>query len=453
MPVATTPPRKPEDKPNLVISKKEFVSQVVDTTKVDYDTLSTFIQGQKWIVDYYSQNLGRDSAATSFQPGLPAIWGQYRMIRGFELVVSDSQPMNTRQNNDDTGQLESTSSAIVYSCVSPQNGDMFIADIGNGRNAIFQVNVPALMGHYPEANTTIEYSLIQQVDNAFLDRLFKERVTKTLYFSKENFKNGLKALLTEDDINITNRLAKARGRLIYTYFKEFFDDVKETFVLPFQESLTYDPNLTRFMRSILATEDHPQVSHVTLHGVGSDVFSNQITLFDAIAKRDPNLLYSASRHMGISPIAVFRNRPLFASIAYSGIKQVITAVDPAFSVNNHDKVSTVIGPIVKAGVRQGDMRSILPQLGLNGSEPRPDDGNYIKRVVVDDYYVLSKDYYDDGPNKSMLEQMLLDRTDGKPINLNDLADLADYAMKFDNLERFYYVPLILVLIKLAPGVF
>jgi hypothetical protein len=129
------------------------------------------------------------------------------------------------------------------------------------------------------------------------------------------------------------------------------------------------------------------------------------------------------------------------------------ATDVAFSVNNPLYEPLIIDSLQKAGVRQPDMRSILPHLDLDsGKEPRPDESSYIKRVIVDGFYVLSKDFYEDTDDQSMLEVLVGQTLRGEAINLSDLADLADYATKFDNLERFYYTPIILALIKMAPGV-
>lgn len=452
MPVAMPPDEPLGNEPNVRISESAYKSQqVIDTRKTSLNTLATYVQGQKWPVDYYKQILGTDSANASYQDGLPSVFGQYHLIRNVQLIVSDQ--LTNRQNTNDINQFETSGAGLIYNCIEPQDGDMFVTDIGNGMNAIFQVNETNLGGYYPEAVTSASWAVIKKVSGKFLDDLNTHRVVRRSFFSIENLRGGLKPILSEDDVNVIKRLANARSRLIYLYFKDFFDDAKETFVLPWQHpGLTYDPYLVRFMKSILETRDHPQVSAVTAHGVSADVYSNQVTLFDAFAQRDPGLLYSASRLMGVSPISNFRQRPLFAGIAYSGIKQVITAIDAAFSVNN-TKVNHATLSMMKAGVRQDDIRSLLPQLELEGSEPRGEEASWIKRVLVDEFYVLSEDFYQGNIAKmSILERLLHERLNDRPIRLDELADLADYAHKFDNLERFYYTPLILVLIKLADGV-
>jgi hypothetical protein len=455
MPVAETPKDQGPIKPNVRISDSQYVSQVVDTRKTDINTLSSYLSGQKWQVDYYRQILGRDSAGASYQDGLPPAYGQYELIRNFQLVVTDD--LKTVQDTQDTNNYRTTGAGLIYNCLPVQDGDMFIADIGNGMNGIFQVNESTIGGYYPEAATAVTWTLTRQVTRDFLDRLNNNRVETESYFSLENFRSGLKPILTLDDMNVIKRLANARSRLLHLYFKDFFDDARETFVVPVVPSLggllTYDPYVVRFMKSILETRDHVQVSAITAHGVSADLYSNQVSLFDALAQRDPGLLYSASRKMGLSPIRAFRQRPLFAGIAFSGIKQVVTAIDAAFNVNTGYHAPHAAGKLAKADVRQDDMRSLLPQLDLTGEEPRGGAAAWIKRVVVDDYYVLSEAFYEGNTAQmSRLEFMINERLNNRPIDLKELADLADYAHKYDNLERFYYTPLILTLIKLAPGV-
>ena len=439
------------EKPNLVISEVPLETPVAETKRRDLEGLASFASGQKWAVDYYRQSQGRDSAPASFQDDLPAPYGQYRLVKGFELIVTN--PLSQDQNNSETGGFALLGSSGVYSVITPDNGDMFIADVGNGRRVIFQVNEPKRGSIHPEALTTIDYRGMRFVDAAFVDKLNKNRVVETLFFLRENFRNGVKCLLTREEVDSNRRLVNARRRLIALYFRTFFDDNKQTFVLPYQKLLTYDPNVTKFMKAILDTAEHPQVAWITELGVGADVYSNQWTLFDALARKDAELLYSCSRLMAISPIQQYRAKPHFASIYYSGVKQVISAADPAYSVNNNYMPPHATTQIQKAGVRQTDMRSIVPQLDLSGQEPMPDYGSYIHRVKIDDYYVFSKAFYDDEPGQSNLEAMTLARLRGQPIDLNLLADIADYAQKFDNLEMFYYIPVILTLIKLAPGVY
>lgn len=452
MPVVTEPEDEPAFlHPNLTIAPEDYKSQVVDTRKVEFDGLSTYLGGMKWACDYYSQIQGRDSAAASFDADRAAPFGQYRVVRGFEIVVASE--LSGTQNTSDGGGFSRTGSGHIYSIITPQLGDVFIADIGGGQNAALMITSATRMSIYPESPTTVEYKIKDYADEKFLKAL-NSRVQETYFFSKENYRNGVKCLLTEEEVRITQRLGEAYFRLMNLYLRDFFSEKFQTLLVPGQAAPTYDPACTHFVRSILATGDHPRVIQITQLGVSHDVFSNELTLWDAIATRDANLLYSVAKKMTLAPISMFRTFPWMASIYYSGIKQVVSPVDVGYSVDKENRQPHEGMPFIKAQVRQRDIDSILPALGLDDMEPHPDkeQTRFIHRVVKDEYYVFSKAFYEDTAGKSMLEGMVLDRIRGNAINLSDLADLADYARKFDNLERYYYIPIILTLIKLASGV-
>lgn len=330
---------------------------------------------------------------------------------------------------------------------------MFIADLGNGQEALFQINNPRRQGIYPESPTEVDYRVMFIVDKAFAQRLQKLRVVKTVYFMRENYRNGVKCLLVKEEIDVSRRLVDAFRRLIPLYFKDFFSDRFNTFIVPMQDAVTYDPNIVKFMKAILDTDQHHKMSTLTELGVAHSVYSNQLTIFDVLAQRDYNLLYSCSRHLAIADVLQMRQLPLMRSIVFSGVKQIMMATDVAFSVNNPLWGPEVIDNLQKAGVRQPNMRSILPHLNHDGEmEPRPDISTYIKQITVDDYYVFSKEFYEDISEQSQLEILTAQTLRGQPVDLKVLADLADYAVKFDNLERFYYTPIILALIKMASGV-
>lgn len=450
MPFVDVPDEKPVEKPNLKIADTEYRGQVVETRKQNFFSLATFTSGMKWPCDYYSQIQGRDNAAASYQDDLPAVFGQYRRIRGFEIIVTT--PLSHQQNNDGTGEWVSTGSGTIYSCVTPQNGDIFLADIGNGQEALLQINNPRRQGIYSESPTEVDFR-ITSYGGDIVDNLNKHRVVDTVYFMRENYRNGVKCLLVKEEIDTNRRLVDAFHRLVPLYFRDFFADRFNTFLVPGQLTSTYDPNVVRFIKAILGTEHHRLMNTLTELGVAHDVHSNQITVFDVIAKRDYNLLYSASRHLQIAHVERMRQHALMRSIVFSGIKQMLIAVDPSTSNNDPIHLPEAWGMLQDGGVRQPNMRSILPNLDLTDPMPEsPRLGEMIKPVLADEFYVFSEQFYNDAPGMSDLEVLTAQTLRGESIDLEMLADIADGSVKFDNLERFYYTPIILALIKMASGV-
>lgn len=450
MPLPTVPVAKAPDVPNLKKHEEVYQSPVVDTRHVSYNTLATFPAGQKWIVDFYNQVQLRDNAAASFQEDLLAALQQLHLIRGWELVVT--QPLSYSQNSEDSRGWEGTGSSMVYSPMTPNLGDIFIADIGDGASALFQVTECKRNTIYPESGTEISYRATRNLNASTMASL-KKKTVATFIFDKENMRNGIQCLIREEEVDVIRRLGRCYDRLAHLFLRDFYSTEFKTLVVPDQQLSTYDPYMVRFIRGTLDSRSYPQVLQITELGVAYDVFSNQYSLFDAIMRMDISLLYSVSKYAGLSSINSFRARPMMNSIYFSGIHQVVTMTDVPYSVDSVGEMAHGSLKFEPTGVRSGDFDKILPQLNLtNDDNIKQGEQPLIHPALFDDCYILSKNFYDDGENKSVLERLLYDRLDTESSNLQDLLRVAEDAPRWNNLERFYYIPLVLALIKLAPGV-
>lgn len=439
----------PEEKPNLVINPTPMETQVVDTRKEQYDTLSSFISGSKWAVDYYSQVQGRDNAAASFQPDLPKPYGQYRLVRNFELIVTS--PLSYQQNSGDVRGWTATGTAAMYSVITPNNGDVFIADVGDGQNALVQITSTQRGSIFPEAATTIEFRITDVLSATMLEEL-NSRVVETLFFDRENFRNGIKPLINKQEADVIRRLNQAYQRLVPLYFRDFYDRSFGTFIVPGQTVTTYDPYMTRFVRAIIDSQAFPQIYKVNELTVSHDVLSDEPTVLDVILRKDLPLLYSVSKRVGVSRISAYRAFPLMRTIYYSGVEQVVSVTDPHWANEHNYAPPHAFTELVPAGIRQTDVESILPALNGPAANAAMDASTSVHPVCRDDFYIFSREFYQDAPGMSQLEVLLRARLNDRAIDLEALADIADSALRFDNIDRFYYTPIILALIKLAPGV-
>ncbi|MNY01736.1 hypothetical protein D3C86_1342790 [compost metagenome] len=67
-----------------------------------------------------------------------------------------------------------------------------------------------------------------------------------------------------------------------------------------------------------------------------------------------------------------------------------------------------------------------------------------------DYYVLSEAFWkQEYEGLSKLEQLTLSAMTGEAINKTALLKLVKTSKNWNNLERFYYVPILLILIKVG----
>jgi hypothetical protein len=94
----------------------------------------------------------------------------------------------------------------------------------------------------------------------------------------------------------------------------------------------------------------------------------------------------------------------------------------------------------------GRLDDLIEESNLKGL-PYP-DLPLIKDVTVDDYYVFSEAFYkQDTPNMSKLEASVWDMLNRKALNLSLLVFYTRTWQTWGALERFYYTPFVLMLIR------
>src|SRR5690606_33077711 len=126
-------------------------------------------------------------------------------------------------------------------------------------------------------------------------------------------------------------------------------------------------------------------------------------------------------------------------------KQVVSVTDIPVSADQEAPLAHAFIGFERGATRTQKISHLLPDLDLT-DDPDVPAIPYIHPAMESDYYVCSKAFYEDTAGQSRLESMLLARLRGEGIDLQVLAEIADAAPTFENLDRFYYVPIILALI-------
>lgn len=449
----TLPDEPSKDVPSIAITETPYQGNVVDTRKDSINTLSTYVSGQKWKVDAYLQVLGKDDAANTHSDDILAIYRQLRLVRGLTVMVT--QDLQSRQSSEPDKHFEVTGSSDVPHGVTPNLGDIFVADIGDGRNAILTITSSERASFYQESLTSVEYRVVGYLDNE-KQRNLDSKVIQTLYYDEEYLRSGLNPLITEQVVEDRRTLRELYSVLVTTYFRSFFSNKYKTFILPGQDGTTYDPYLTKFIKAIVDHEVYPYFHDVTIYSTNEDVYTVQNTIWELFLRGDMHMLPLLSKVAGIAPRRRYRTRPLFNGIYFSGIEAVVTMTDVPFSHDTAGMSNTVIGGLSKAGVRVPTVSEIMPILDLRDHTPEiiqpTKELPIITRIVEGDYYIFSNEFYDEGKPGSLLEKLVLTRLEDGDMDVSDLTKVVKNSLKFNNLERFYYVPILLALIKLADGV-
>ena len=161
------------------------------------------------------------------------------------------------------------------------------------------------------------------------------------------------------------------------------------------------------------------------------------TIWDVIVQRDNFLMKECMQRMGGVYAARFTYEPMLEGIRYSGVKAVVYPINPvvSFDYQRTEKQKLVNEEIVLKP-------TMVFELPTDGKPP------LIKTVTVDDYYVLSKAFYDkDEENLSQLEIQVLNYLNNQAMDNRVLIALAQNYTGWGGLERFYYGALLLILLK------
>ena len=452
-----------------VIAKPQYKGVTVDTTVVPLSNLLSHVEGSSWTVNYYSQVLDLDSPTAGQGLGVSPIHQQYRLIKGMELKVTG--PLTASQDPESKN-MTYRGAASVYPFIIPNEGDMFLADIGAGREGVFQVTDVVRMSVFKQAVHSIEYIM---VDYATPERLvdLDEKVVQTFFYAKDFLRHGQNPLLFEEDYEVTQFLRRNYLSWCERYFKSFFSREYTTMILPGQKQATYDHYLVKSLLQVFSTWDCEQVRYVRQLNTEDDYSLRATTVWDAILKRDKALLRDSFTQYGLVSAGTFTSDPMLEGIRYSGIHQVIYPVDATLTVdyNQYPVTKLVSGLLLQRAPDKLSISSLLtpskvplrekvPQvidgMNLTGEDGVPIPLPFIPPVIhpamADGWYMFSQAFYKNerlAGQQSQLELMVHDYLDGKELNIKRLKSFCVEMENWGTLDRFYFTPVVLILIKAA----
>jgi hypothetical protein len=446
MPLIKTPSTQPPlpPKPTLTIAKPDYKNIQVDARYDPKETILTHVEGKAWTIDFYSQVLGRDSGTQGQGLGTDPVFQQYKLISGMEVKVTTD--LSSSQNTE-TGEMNTTGTATVYPFVIPNKGDMFVADLLDGRRGIFEVTESQRLSIFREACHSIDYKLVDYGTPERLNDL-KNKVVQTAYFEKDFIYHGQNPILVGDDYENLQFLRRNYGTLITQYFKRFYSKEYATLIVPDQQDVTYDAFLVRAVFQHLTTWDARELTTLRQLNCDDDQVMKADCVWTAIIERNRALLPDAFWEVGYVSSKSFTYQPVFEGIRWSGVDRVIYPIDPMVRVDNqfeqNVKMAGEFVPQRTAVVNRKSMASLL-----NASEGDQTKIG-IKDTFENGYYVFSKAFYENDRAEnaqSKLELCVQDYLDEKEISYARIRELVEASARWDSVNSFYFIPVLIILIK------
>ncbi len=485
---ASTPVEKPIE--TIRITSTSNSSVLVDNRWIPRINLITHIEGSSWNVDYYSQVLTKDSQLSGQQISVSSANQQYTKISNFVLKVTST--LTSSQKEDKS--MEVTGEAIVNPSLIANEGDMFVADIGEGRLAVFEIYKTTKLSIFKEACYQISYKLISDEANRIED-LLNKTVKETVYHDSFNL-FGKNPIIVKDEHSILIELHEEYRKVLEYYFKRFFSKEYKTMLVPMQSTIVYDPFLVKFLLSEFNTRDCNEIKYLIKYNTQNHDELESNSLWDSIKHRDIEYLNSSFTKYFLKDVKSLSGLVVSNGIRYSGVKKVIFPNDSKLSVDktidrtlpvenvvvdnqplgNSDinlrvtnlrnlKGSNELPTQVEDGIldgyytllENGQQMSVFNVLSNNQTTtPNTTDPvsfinipkNQLPASLNDGYYVLTENFYLNKVNDlSIFEGLVLRYINKESVDKTNILNICKEFHKWSLLQQFYFLPIVLTMVR------
>lgn len=443
---------KPEPSPTPVkktdqvtITRPEYKGATVDTRYTDHKDLITHVSGSRWVVNYFAQMLGSGDELTHQQMAKDPVYQQYTQIQNLELKVTS--PLSGSQR--DTGNsFDMTGTATAYPPLIPNTGDVFLADIGDGREGVLSVTSSQRLSMLKESVFEIEYVLVSFATEDYRDDLAKKTVKQT-HFIKDLIDHDHDPFVVEEDYQHLLEADKQERLLMNQYFATFFDKTIGTVAVPDQTHLTFDPFLVNGIKQFIDTDSHPLARSIKQYSVELPGRDYPKTFWDVLLGLSMSELPLCHEKLALVDAKCFGQIPQYEGVTYSRVEDVVFPVDRKNDDLSHGLFQS--GQVATRDIRHQFNTTRLGSLDQLNRTSNSEVGSVppIHPVTKDSYYVFSEAFYfHDHERQSELEAITRQVMDGGPVDREATIRLSKDVHRWGSLERFYYTPILLVLLKL-----
>lgn len=444
---APTPNPQPKD--------RVLDSSTHDTRDLPISSLLTEIDGYPWAVDYYQAILGGDDPVDSFNFSRNEVFKQYHRISSYELRVQS--PVSYSFEKDRQTHKLDGDGVIIPGTIMPSLADFFIADVGNGRKGIFMMTEVTPLSIMMERAYSVSYRLAYMLD-APKQRAITDSVVKESYFNKDFMRYNTSPIVSEGTRDVSKVLKGIYNTLLNTFTSNFINRDTRYLQIPDQQRNAVDFFVTNFIASTIDTSSNKDLSRCNWPTFPFTLDQNKFSIWDLILKNKPMtegwLSNQLLHKVGLCNTINFKVEPWFTSIYYSNIVLLLyPKIEGSKYFNNMLELKGDVyvtptpeptEPVIPEEPVDPDNLPNLDDINAEDIAPSPK----FHGVLEDDYYVLSEAFYLNRPeDQSLLEQMVSNMLKGTVVSIPIVIDLAETLQGLPNLERFYYTPILLSLIR------
>ncbi|AEH03528.1 virion structural protein [Pseudomonas phage PhiPA3] len=456
-------PKNPEVDPVVPKARPDtFRGIAVDTKFIPRSSMLRWINGANWTGTYFAQKLDETQEPTPLALHRQPPYQQYIRINGINIKVNQTLDIS---QDERIRTFSVTATGHTYPGLTANYGDMWVADVGDGRIGLFTVTSARRETFLRDSTYAIELKMVSFLTPQQMEDLERKTIL-TYYWSASALGAGCNPYVTEQQQEDSKNFAALRSEIIRRYITDFYSKEHSTFLVPDQLAKTYDHFVTKAMLMMVDTQTDGRMRLVKLLNVMSEPVMSQPTVWDALVRQDSGRFCDNTERAHLVNTRISRWRPELQAIGFSGIARFVFPIDAPTDVDSQYDGEDRARP---EGIPFHEGRPRRPEPGPWRSQEERDlewfkrkpqqlvdvatawkTPSDIKPVVVDDYYVFSQSFYYQTPvTQSKLEQLAWQMINNEPLNVDSLRAVTKCCLGWDNLERFYYHPVLIALLKYA----
>lgn len=426
--------------------EEPFKTSIVETQFTPRSAILTHLSGARWVVDYYSQVIGTNEELKAFDPNQQTIYQSYRRINRCEILLQGG--LNTSIGGP-TNEAKISGTAILYPGLIPNQFDIIIGDIGDGRLGQFTITEPPQRkSYFNDAAYEVTFEMSRYYDKRTED-ILDQRVVKNLFFQRDYLTYGQNPYLVEDDYHYSQNLEKYIASLEDRWLKEFFNRSKKVFLVPGQPELVYDPYLVSAVMALFTQNNNSLYRQVNVLNVDDWGLNTVDNLWTLLLTRDEFKIHSIFKQYQLLSSTQFNSLGQLNGVRFSGVNSVVIPKDHDLGYGANEYGNGGNGWMCSGcNVTGSTFGNLYDANDTVPTEYDNTEGTKLPIVNQEGYYVLSKAFYEkDYTQMTKFEKLLWDGILKSKIDPSDVFAYFEAYPKWSKIDRFYLGIVLVVLMR------
>ena len=397
-----------KEETQAIVEEKEDRS-LVPTFQSDRvnEEVRSFIGGYKWDVTYFHRVIDNMDQVTEYDFNLDPTLQDYVRIDNLRLTLDSPLPAGI---GDD---LKGT--AYIDVDIIPNPNDLFIAKLMDGKAVIFVIESVTRVNYNNDNLFRIDFALYGEydsVDDNLISKLL-DSTTEELVYNPDYRRKHDEPLYTKEDYLERNEGYKRINKLINLWRNSFIKPSNQYFIgyRDDNNQFIYDPQMSEFIKDIIG------YTNISVDIEEPNIIDREYSLLDYLV--NPEIPKGdVLEFCKIERPKIVTINPYINNIPYSIVAKVVKL--------SPDEIK-------------------YEDLGIvNEIFPKVPKGRYIFRKEI--YDVFYEEEIETN-NLTVFEKQFLAMITNNVMDANMLKEIYDNIKWLDTTEQFYFIPIVIAMIK------